>query len=77
MSACRSCGHNDGVAANEQPPEADHCGHCPPWQCEYCGEMCSATDLCPCWASLEGLALADQKALLAKGGLSLDPRQQE
>jgi hypothetical protein len=47
---------------------SEHCGDCPPWKCEDCGEMSTATDLCSCWVSLEGMPLADIKALFAEDG---------
>jgi hypothetical protein len=47
---------------------SQNCGDCPPWRCEDCGEMSSATDLCSCWISLEGMPLADIKALFAADG---------
>lgn len=51
------------------PPE--HCGKCPPWTCAECGEKCSAEDLCSCWTSLEGMNLADLKAVFAASDMSL------
>lgn len=65
--ACAGCG-----AIKETPTGTPtdlfpslHCGDCPPWPCGDCGEMCSATALCPCWIRLDGMPLADIKALFA------------
>ncbi|MEU3613456.1 hypothetical protein ABZ725_14230 [Streptomyces sp. NPDC006872] len=44
---------------------SEHCGDCPPWTCETCGETCSAAALCSCWVSFDGMTTADIKALLA------------
>lgn len=56
-------------------PVPDHCGSCPPWTCDECGQPCSMADPCACWISLEGMALADIKALFAAIdlGLTLPP----
>jgi len=74
---CRGCGATkpapDGTPTDHHP--SDHCGQCPPWQCETCGEMCSAAALCSCWLRIEDLTLADVKALFATIdlGVSLRP----
>lgn len=73
MSACRTC----GTPSAPENPTPEHCGSCPPTVCEDCGETCywQTGDLCSCWTSLEGMALADLKALFADDcdgpGLSL------
>lgn len=66
---CRGC----GADANPEHPIPDHCGKCPPWVCEDCGQPCSMADPCGCWIQLEGMALPELKALFALGGLSLEP----
>jgi hypothetical protein len=54
---------------------SEHCGECPPWTCETCGQECSAAKLCGCWVQLADLATADIKALFAADGtFSVDPR---
>lgn len=72
---CTGCGATkpapDGTPTDMSPSE--HCGKCPPWQCEDCGEMCSAEALCSCWVQLDDLSHADQKAIFARIGLSLAP----
>lgn len=71
MPDCRGCGRPCG----DDIPTPEHCGECPPWQCSYCGEMATVADPCPCWTSLEGMPLADIKALFARdGGFQLDHR---
>jgi hypothetical protein len=68
--ACLNCGATMPSAAS--PPEtpvdvtpSGHCGDCPPWRCEDCGETCSAAAPCSCWIKLGGMPLADIKALFA------------
>jgi hypothetical protein len=67
---CLNCGATkpepDGTPTDLYP--SSHCGKCPPWKCEDCGEMSSAADLCSCWKSLDGIALADIKAVFAADG---------
>jgi hypothetical protein len=59
-------------------PTPEHCNQCPPTACAECGEVCvwATGDLCSCWTSLEGMPLADIKALFADDcdgpGLSVD-----
>jgi hypothetical protein len=68
--ACTGCG------ATKPGPTGDpsdlfpsaHCGGCPPWTCDTCGEMCSAVALCLCWISVDGMPLADVKAIFAGDG---------
>lgn len=71
---CRGCGATKpgptGDPTDFYPSE--HCGQCPPWQCETCGEMCSATALCPCWVRLHGMSLADLKATFAAIDMSVN-----
>lgn len=61
---CLTCGHPAGAGY----PQPIACGHCPPTTCEVCGGINHlATDRsCSCWVSLEGMRLADVKALLAR-----------
>ena len=70
---CLGCGR---TATGVQGDPTDiapslHCSQCPPWTCETCGEPCTVTELCSCWTTLEGLPLADIKALLTGAGLSI------
>lgn len=73
---CTGCGatataleyEDDGGPPNHLAP-SEHCGECPPWRCEDCGEMCSAADLCSCWIRLDQMAPADVKALFAEDGM--------
>lgn len=67
LPTCRGC----GAVMSADGPTPDHCGECPPWTCDACGALCSMTDPCGCWISLEGMALADLKALFARDGLGL------
>ena len=65
-----------GLRCDEARPTGDptdffpseRCGDCPPWTCEDCGQTCSAAALCGCWVRLDGLPLADVKALFAADG---------
>ncbi|MEU0937607.1 hypothetical protein [Embleya sp. NPDC005971] len=73
IMTCRGCGATkpgpDGTPTDCFPSE--HCGQCPPWRCETCGDMCSASDLCGCWITFEGMAFADVKAHLAAAGFDV------
>lgn len=74
-NACLNCGADAGT---ENPPNPQHCGNCPPWRCDQCGEMCTPAALCSCWIDLSGLPLADVKALFTDDcddgpQLSVDP----
>jgi hypothetical protein len=64
---CRGCGATKpeptGTPTDFFPSE--HCGDCPPWRCEDCGEMDSAAKPCGCWTDLTTMPLADIKALFA------------
>lgn len=70
LLTCTNCG------ASKPGPTGDptdlfpsaHCGQCPPWACEDCGQACSATALCPCWTSLDTMTTADIKAIFAGDG---------
>jgi hypothetical protein len=68
--ACKGCGRTkDGPTGD--PTDlfpAEHCDQCPPWRCADCGEMDSFAARCRCWVSLEGMALADIKAIFAGDG---------
>lgn len=68
---CKGCGRDTGARWPETPVP-DRCGHCPPQQCPDCGQLDSATEHCPCWKSLEGMALADIKATFAASDLGID-----
>lgn len=48
---------------------SEHCGECPPWACETCGETCSATALCSCWIRFDQMPFADVKAIFAADGM--------
>lgn len=75
---CLGCGRT-ATGSQGDPTDlapSQHCGECPPWRCEDCGEMCSATDPCPCWTSLDGLPLADIKGLLARADMSVGGRHE-
>lgn len=69
--ACRKCRRTktalDGGLTDWIP--SGHCGDCPPWRCEDCGETCSAKALCSCWTDLTTMAHADVKALFARDGM--------
>ena len=69
--ACKGCGATK-PAPDETPTDlfpSAHCGDCPPWICESCGQWCSATALCPCWLSFDGMSVADIKAVFAADGM--------
>lgn len=68
--ACTGCGATKPGPTGDPTDffPAERCGDCPPWRCKDCGQMCSASDLCPCWISFEGMALADIKAVFAADG---------
>jgi len=67
---CLGCGATmpepNGTPNDISP--SGHCGQCPPWRCDTCGEMSSAADLCSCWIRLDQMAPADIKALFAEDG---------
>jgi hypothetical protein len=68
--ACRGCGKTK-AAPTEAPDDvfpSEHCGECPPWRCDGCGEMDSAASRCGCWTDLMTMAHADVKALFAADG---------
>lgn len=71
---CLGCGRMEAGVLGDPTDIAPsiHCGHCPPWTCEWCGEICSMEKSCSCWISLEGMAMADIKGLFALDGLSLE-----
>ena len=71
---CLGCGKTKDAPTGDPTdlfPSA-HCGDCPPWTCEDCGQTCSASALCRCWTILEGMTHADVKAVLALAGLSVE-----
>lgn len=65
--SCAGCGATkpgpSGTPTDIAPSE--HCGDCPPWACETCGQLSSARALCGCWTDLGTMALADIKAVFA------------
>lgn len=65
--ACKGCGRTKPGPTGDPTDlfPSEHCGDCPPWECETCGETCSATALCTCWVSLANMSTADVKALFA------------
>lgn len=67
---CRNCGRTKAALSGEPTDlsPSDHCGECPPWRCEDCGEMCSASNKCACWIDLTTMSHADVKALFAQDG---------
>lgn len=67
---CSGCGETTSKLPNNPTAiePSDHCGKCPPWTCETCGEQSSAAALCSCWIQLDQLAPADVKALFAGDG---------
>ena len=72
VNPCRACGADVGIGN----PQAEHCGKCPPWRCEDCGEMdAPPPNSCSCWVPLAGLALADIKSVFAKADLSIEVRK--
>jgi hypothetical protein len=64
-STCQNCGYSKEIEPDSQPANPGYCGNCPPWKCDQCGEACSRADLCACWITFDGMALADIKALFA------------
>jgi hypothetical protein len=68
--ACKGCGltkpEPTGTPDDFFPTE--HCGACPPWTCETCGQTCSAAALCSCWLGFDGMTLADIKSVFAADG---------
>jgi hypothetical protein len=68
--SCAGCGKTKtgmtGDPTDISPSE--HCGECPPWRCDDCGEMDSSAHPCSCWVCLAGMPLADVKALFAEDG---------
>jgi len=73
---CYGCGAT-AVGPQGDPTDiapSSHCGKCPPWVCEDCGESSSSAEPCRCWTSLDGLPFADIKGLLALGNLSIGSR---
>ncbi|MFB7732799.1 hypothetical protein ACFC08_00065 [Streptomyces sp. NPDC056112] len=74
--ACKGCGRTKPGPTGDPTDlfPSEHCGDCPPWTCEDCGEACSAASLCSCWVRLDTLPLADVKAVFAADGtFSVDP----
>ena len=73
--ACKGCrGTKEGPTGDPSDLyPSEHCGDCPPWRCEDCGEWCTATALCSCWVRLADLSFADIKALFATDGFDLRP----
>jgi len=67
MAECQGC---STIHLGEMP-DPDHCEHCPPWLCTRCGALTHFNDPCGCWVMLDGLTLADMKAVLAAAGLDV------
>ena len=44
---------------------------CPPTVCMDCGYPDSFVAPCPCWVTVDGLPVADVKALLALGAMTV------
>lgn len=67
---CRGCGATKAAPSGDPTDmfPAEHCGKCPPWVCDTCGELSSATALCSCWISVESLPFADLRGLFAASG---------
>lgn len=70
---CLGCGRMEAGVLGDPTDIAPstHCGKCPPWICEWCGVETSMTNPCSCWISLEGMPLADIKAIFAEADLSV------
>lgn len=66
MNACSRCGTDAGSGV----PRPNSCGSCFPVTCSDCGE--SDDRYCSCWISLDGMALADIKAVFAGSDLSIN-----
>lgn len=64
---CKGCGHLVPNGEGSTPPP-DHCGNCPPWVCDGCGQLDSMTQPCSCWVAVDHLPLADLKAVFASDG---------
>ncbi len=69
--ACNGCGRTKPGPTGDPTDlfPSEHCGDCPLWTCETCGQQCSAQALCSCWLSFDGMALADVKAVFATDGM--------
>ena len=61
---CQGC----GIPVSPDGFAPQHCQYCPPWDCADCGGKSSVLSPCSCWASLEGMQVADVKALFATDG---------
>ncbi|AGM28164.1 hypothetical protein MASS_1562 [Mycobacteroides abscessus subsp. bolletii 50594] len=72
MSAINCLGCGSEVGQDGQCPRPEHCGNCPPWDCDECGQQCSISTTCGCWIFFEGMNLADIKAVLAAADLSVN-----
>lgn len=68
--ACKGCGATKDHLTGDPSDvfAAEHCGECPPWRCDGCGEMDSAANHCSCWIDITTMAPADVKALFAADG---------
>lgn len=68
--SCAGCGQTK-TGMTGDPTDlfpSEHCGGCPPWRCDDCGEMDSVAQPCSCWIDLTAMAPADVKALFAADG---------
>lgn len=63
---CTRC----GTDAGPDVPQPSACSNCSAVACATCGD--SDDRICPCWISLEGMARADIKAILTRGGFTVD-----
>lgn len=68
FETCSDCGITAAWDTLAQPSPG-YCRICPPKPCEYCGGPGRGN--CSCWIQLDGMVLADIKAVFARGGLSV------
>lgn len=70
---CLGCGAT-AIGPQGDPTDvgpSQHCGKCPPWICDDCHETSSMDAMCSCWINVDGLPLADLKAIFALGDMSI------
>lgn len=68
---CPTCGTEWTIPANadvDASPPSVQCQACPPQPCRWCGKPSSFEKECACWISLDGMPLADIKAIFAADG---------
>jgi hypothetical protein len=80
LTNCQNCGSPRGCGESREKHNGEqcgpscisapsHCGECPPWRCEECGEMdAPPPNHCKCWTTFEGMAPADIRGLFAASG---------